>query len=185
MTNTEYSLAETEQWRQDKDAEFRHPSTSPLTADQRDRFDGLRYFPIDPALCFIIEAEVFPDDEQTMQRIMTTANEIRHYVRYARLSFSVATAVGDQSGSLVLYLDQDGENFFLPFMDTTNGAETYAAGRYVEIERLGGGVVRVDFNRAYNPYCAYNAGWNCPYVPTDNRLDLPIRAGEMRPPDMA
>ena len=66
----------------------------------------------------------------------------------------------------------------MPFVDALAGRETYGAGRYVEPERLDDGKLLVDFNQAYNPYCAYNANWSCPLPPRENRLQVPIRAGE-------
>jgi uncharacterized protein (DUF1684 family) len=68
--------------------------------------------------------------------------------------------------------------FFLPFADSMAGSETYPAGRYLEVEELPGGNFLVDFNQAYNPYCAYNEQWSCPLTPAENRLKVPIRAGE-------
>ena len=66
----------------------------------------------------------------------------------------------------------------MPFGDLTNGTETYAAGRYLDLERTPTGLYEVDFNKAYHPYCYYNPTYDCPYPPPENRLPLPIRAGE-------
>jgi uncharacterized protein (DUF1684 family) len=73
---------------------------------------------------------------------------------------------------------QQGDALFIPFRDATSGSDTYGAGRYVEAEGLGAGRYLLDFNRAYNPYCAYNDDWRCPLPPTDNWLTVAIRAGE-------
>ena len=70
---------------------------------------------------------------------------------------------------------------FVPFSDLTTGTETYAAGRYLDLEPTGTGLYEVDFNRAYNPYCAYNESYDCPYPPPSNRLKVPVRAGERMP----
>ena len=77
---------------------------------------------------------------------------------------------------LTIYANQHG--FFLPFVDSPAGQETYPAGRYLEPEVLPGGKDSLDFNLAYNPYCAYNDRWSCPFPPAENRLQVPIRAGE-------
>ena len=77
---------------------------------------------------------------------------------------------------MTLYSSMAG--FFLPFVDSLAGQETYPAGRYVEVERLPNGKFQVDFNLAYNPYCAYNDQWSCPLTPAENRLKVAIRAGE-------
>jgi len=71
-----------------------------------------------------------------------------------------------------------GDELFIPFRDATSGKDTYGAGRYVEAEPLGKGRYLLDFNRAYNPYCAYNDDWRCPLPPAENWLTVAIRAGE-------
>jgi uncharacterized protein (DUF1684 family) len=67
---------------------------------------------------------------------------------------------------------------FVPFTDTTSGTETYGAGRYLEIERSATGIYVIDFNLAFHPFCYYNSSYDCPYPPAQNRLPIPIRAGE-------
>ena len=66
----------------------------------------------------------------------------------------------------------------MPFTDLTSGAETYAAGRYLELDRTATGIYTIDFNRAFHPYCYYNDTYDCPYPPPSNRLPTPVRAGE-------
>jgi uncharacterized protein (DUF1684 family) len=67
---------------------------------------------------------------------------------------------------------------FVPFSDLTSGTETYPAGRYLDLERTATGLYLVDFNRAYHPYCYYDPSYDCPFPPPENRLAVPIRAGE-------
>jgi hypothetical protein len=64
------------------------------------------------------------------------------------------------------------------FSDMTSGTETYAAGRYIDLDRTASGIYELDFNKAYHPYCVYNASYECPYPPPENRLKVPIHAGE-------
>jgi hypothetical protein len=73
-----------------------------------------------------------------------------------------------------------GGEFFLPFKDKTSGTETYSDGRYLYIEPISGGKVLIDFNRAYNPFCAYNEKYTCPFAPKENWLGTAIQAGEKR-----
>jgi uncharacterized protein (DUF1684 family) len=73
---------------------------------------------------------------------------------------------------------RDDDRLFVPFSDLTSGAESYAAGRFMDLDRTGTGIYEVDFNRAYHPYCYYNPTWECPLPPVENRLKVPIRAGE-------
>jgi hypothetical protein len=72
----------------------------------------------------------------------------------------------------------DLNHLFVPFTDLTTGTETYAAGRYLDLESSATGIYLVDFNRAYHPYCYFDATFDCPYPPAENRLTIPIRAGE-------
>jgi hypothetical protein len=76
----------------------------------------------------------------------------------------------------------DVNRLFVPFSDVTSGTETYPAGRYLDLDRSKSGVYVIDFNRAYHPYCYYNPTWDCPYPPAENRLKVPVRAGEKRKP---
>jgi uncharacterized protein (DUF1684 family) len=79
---------------------------------------------------------------------------------------------------------EDGQpivDLFVPFADTTSGSDTYPAGRYLDLHPTSTGIYTIDFNRAYNPYCAYNESYECPYPPASNRLKIAIRAGEKKP----
>ncbi|MCI0552006.1 MAG: DUF1684 domain-containing protein, partial [Anaerolineae bacterium] len=81
-----------------------------------------------------------------------------------------------QTAELTIYKNSRG--YFLPFVDDLAGKETYSAGRYLELEKLPNGKFLVDFNLAYNPYCAYNEQWSCPITPAENRLSVAVSAGE-------
>jgi uncharacterized protein (DUF1684 family) len=94
------------------------------------------------------------------------------YVRHSRFKFQVE----GEDAELTIYQNEGG--YFLPFVDSLAGRETYPAGRYLEPDELHGNRFLVDFNLAYNPYCAYNEMWSCPITPAENRLKIPIRAGE-------
>lgn len=78
----------------------------------------------------------------------------------------------------MVYRSVDGDGYFLPFMDATTGEESYSDGRYLDLPSTDDGRLVVDFNYAYNPYCAYNANWSCPIPPSENRLTVAITAGE-------
>jgi uncharacterized protein (DUF1684 family) len=163
-----------ERFRHEKDRLFAFDRHSPLTPEQKRDFRGLKYFPANPALDLEASVEEFPVKE-TVQ-MQTSTGEIQTYIRYGRFSFNVE----GQPAELTIYqgVDEHG-GFFLPFADSLAGSETYGAGRYLEPEPAGEGKFRVDFNYAYNPYCAYNEFWSCPLTPAENRLKVPIRAGEM------
>jgi uncharacterized protein (DUF1684 family) len=147
----------------------RHPQ-SPLTATQKLTFTGLRYF--DENLSLRLELTVVPFPAREQIEIQTSTGETRIYTRHGRFKFSV----DGQEAELTIYETEHG--YFLPFVDSLAGAETYPAGRYLDPEPLPGNRFLVDFNLAYNPYCAYNDAWSCPLTPFENRLKVPIRAGE-------
>jgi len=159
--------------RRQKDAMFKQGYDSPLTEEQQETFDGLRYYPFDPSLEMTVQVEPVETDRQIT--IQTTTGDTRTYTRYARFTF----AVDGQPVTLTIYDSPHG--YFLPFVDANAGSETYPAGRYLEPEELANGRFYVNFNLAYNPLCAYNDGWNCPITPAENRVSVAIRAGEMNP----
>lgn len=163
-------MTELEQFRAQKDQFFQTHNQSPLTSEQKQDFTGLNYFPENPELRLEATIEVFP--EQISVEMQTTTGGTQFYMRFGRFSFTV----DGQEVALTLY--SNGQDFFLPFADALAGTETYPAGRYLEPEAGADGTVLVDFNLAYNPYCAYNDAWSCPITPPENRLRVPIRAGE-------
>jgi len=157
-------------FRKMKDDFFIQDDQSPLTADQKKAFKGLKYFPPNPALNLEISVEEFPDKQRI--EMLTTTGDIQSYQRYGKFSFMIE----GHPVELTIYQSEDG--YFLPFVDSLASKETYPAGRYLEPEALGNNHFRVDFNLAYNPYCAYNDYWSCPLTPFENHLKVPIRAGE-------
>jgi uncharacterized protein (DUF1684 family) len=157
--------------RQAKDDYFRRAHDSPLTVAQRARFGGLRYFPEDPAYHYTVTVDV--DGAGGTEEVEMSDGSTSRLRRLGTVRFDV----GGERVGLVAY--EQGDELFIPFRDATSGKETYGAGRYVEAEPLGDGRFVLDFNRAYNPYCAYNEAWRCPLPPTENWLTVPIRAGEL------
>jgi len=86
-------------------------------------------------------------------------------------------------GAFVEADDTGRRRLFVPFGDLTNGMETYPGGRYLDLERTASGAYDLDFNRAYHPFCLFNAAFDCPYPPPESRMKVPIRAGErLNPP---
>jgi uncharacterized protein (DUF1684 family) len=163
-------MSELEEFRASKDEFFvRHPQ-SPLTSEQKQNFHGLNYFDENKDLQMEVHVDKFPEQKQIV--IQTSTGQSQPYTRYGKFKFSV----DGQEVELTLYSSDHG--FFLPFADSLAGEETYPAGRYLEPDPLPGDRFLVDFNMAYNPYCAYNEIWSCPLTPPENRLNVPIRAGE-------
>ena len=164
-------MSQLDAFRAAKDRFFKEHPQSPLTDEQRDSFTGLRYFPDQPALRLALPVEPFTEDAAI--ELQTSTGDTRAYRRLGRLRFTVE----GQEARLTLFADEAG-GLFLPFADALAGQETYGAGRYLEPEQLGDSRVLLDFNLAYNPYCAYNDAWSCPLTPPENRLRVAIRAGE-------
>lgn len=165
--------ASLEALRAEKDRLFRVDPGSPLTAEQRATFRGLRYYPIDPDAALIVRVEEFADHPPAP--LGTNAGQVLEYLRWGEVRF---TWQGEPCRLTVFRADPDDPNLFVPFRDATSGGETYGGGRYLELLDRGDGTYLLDFNRAYNPYCAYNAEWSCPLPPPENRLPVPVRAGE-------
>ncbi|MEW6404735.1 MAG: DUF1684 domain-containing protein [Chloroflexota bacterium] len=163
-------MSELDAFRAEKDDFFwRHPQ-SPLSPEQRRNFHGLNYFAENPDLRLEVDVEEFPQKEAI--QMQTSTGDVQEYKRFGRFRFTV----DGQEVALTIY--QADYGYFLPFVDSLAGAETYPAGRYLEPEPLDGSRFLVDLNLAYNPYCAYNDMWSCPITPAENRLKVPIRAGE-------
>lgn len=164
-------MSQLDAFRAAKDRFFKEHPQSPLTDAQRAGFGGLRYFPERPDLRLALTVE--PLAQESTIVMQTSTGDRQSYRRLGRLRF----AVDGQEAALTLFADEAG-GLFLPFADALAGSETYGAGRYLEPEPLADGRVLIDFNLAYNPYCAYNDDWSCPITPPENRLRVAIRAGE-------
>jgi hypothetical protein len=157
--------------RRSKDDYFGRAHDSPLSVEQRAHFTGLRYFAEDPAYRFTVTVD--PAGGGSLEDVEMSDGSTSRLRRVGTVRFDV----NDTRAALAAF-EQD-EELFIPFRDATSGKETYGAGRYVEAESLGDGYFALDFNRAYNPYCAYNDAWRCPLPPPENWLAVPIRAGEL------
>jgi uncharacterized protein len=167
------------EFRQEKDQFFRSRN-SPLPASIRAVFTGLKYFAENPKLRQDVLLE--PDLNLEVVLMQTSTGSQKVYLRLGWLNFVI-----ENSNSKLAVFVPEGEpeasEVFIPFRDATSGKETYGSGRYLEAQRTGD-TISLDFNLAYNPYCAYSDGWSCPIPPIENWLNLPIEAGEMLPPKL-
>ncbi len=159
------------EFRKQKDDFFEKDHHSPLSVDQKKDFQGLNYY--NENLALRIEVEVEPFDDKKHVQMQTSTGDQQEYLKYGKFRFEVE----GESAELTVYTSGNGEAF-LPFTDATSGKETYGAGRYLELEQHGENKFQVDFNLAYNPWCAYSPAYSCPIPPAENRLSVPIRAGE-------
>lgn len=165
-------MSELTEFRKAKDAFFKEKYQSPLDNQEKAAFIGLKYFPENPALRFDLDLEKYPKPDQVT--MPTSTGDQQEYWHIGQIHFSVQ----GKAATLQVYVPVEGGDYFIPFVDATAPAETYGAGRYLEPEDLGGGRLHIDFNLAYNPYCAYNDRWSCPIPPRQNRLSVRIEAGE-------
>jgi uncharacterized protein (DUF1684 family) len=154
--------------------EFLAGDNSPLDEGDRATFTGLNYYPPDPAYRLRVRLEA-PARHDTVTLLDTQGAE-RKYVRQGILRFRI----DEHPETLTVFREPFQNYLFLPFRDTTSGNETYAVGRYVEPIEAGSNTFIIDFNRAYNPYCAYSHRWACPIPPEENQLSVAIRAGEKK-----
>lgn len=167
-------------FRKEKDQFFATSRQSPIPQEERlGGFSGLNYYP--PELAFRVLAQVVPFEHPDIVPMATSTGDIRQQARYAELRFRI----GDQDVTLVGFTDPNvghTHELFVPFRDATSGHDTYGAGRYLEIalnhHADNTHTAVIDFNLAYNPYCAYNPNYSCPIPPRENTLPVAITAGE-------
>lgn len=160
--------------RKEKDDWFKRSPHSPVPEEERAAFTGLRYF--EPDESFRVEASWLPNAAPPVVRMQTSTGEERDYLVAGKLAFRV----GERDLTLEGYRAALGESheLFIPFRDETAGKDTYGAGRYLEVDEPRDGRAVIDFNLAYNPYCAYSEAYSCPFPPPANWLKARIEAGE-------
>ncbi len=156
--------------------EFKDPETSPLPDRYRANFSALDFFT--PDTNYRVKAKLVRTPEALPFLMPTTTSRTSEEVVYGIVHFSL----NGSEHQLEVYKSKNPENdgedrLFLPFLDDTNGNETYTGGRYLDLSIPNGDTLVIDFNRAYNPYCAYNKKYSCPIVPKVNRLHTKVRAG--------
>ena len=156
-----------------KDAAFT-AGDDPIPKTKHAEFLPLAYFPIEPE--YNAPGVLKPIDDKTIVEMPTSTGANRKMRRVGSLEFTLK----GQPMKLLAFneLGTDPGSLFVAFSDLTSGTETYAAGRFMDLVRNATGIYEVDFNRAYIPYCYYNPTYECPYPPAENRLKIPIRAGE-------
>jgi hypothetical protein len=162
-------------WRATKDRFMRESNESPVPPERRASFPPLAYFAIEPE--YRVPAALTVARGDTELEIPTSTGLRRPHRRIGKLEFTLR----GQPMALTAFVEvgqEDMRRLFVPFGDLTNGAETYPGGRYLELDRTATGIYDLDFNRAYHPFCYYNPTYDCPYPPRENRLPVPVRAGE-------
>jgi uncharacterized protein (DUF1684 family) len=160
-----------------KDANFK-ATHDVIPADKKSQFLPLSYYAPDPD--YNVPGVLRPSDASPTMRMPTSTGQQREMRRVGALEFTLK----GQPMKLTAFVEaaaQDMNRLFVPFADMTSGTESYPAGRYLDLDRTATGIYEVDFNYAYHPYCYFNATYDCPFPPEENRLKIPIHAGEKLP----
>jgi len=164
-------------FQQELDKEYRDPAKSPLRKNVS-QFHGHEFFPVN--LKFRVVAKLKVTNNSPFFMIKTTSVHLNEERVYGILEFSLEGKQFQlpvyQSSSLMKTQEYK-DYLFFPFTDLTNGFESYHGGRYIDLRIPEGEEITLDFNKAYNPYCAYVSGFSCPIVPKENRIDMRIPAG--------
>lgn len=160
-----------------KDEVFGDASSSPIPPDEREEFEGLSYYPVNGDYRF--EVQLRDQDETHRVTVGTSTDGNREYVRWGEFHVTVD---GERVALQAYRSEPRDDDLWVPFRDATSGDETYGSGRYLDLEpdehRTDDGKWVLDFNRAYNPTCAYSDLYECPLPPTENWLDVRVEAGE-------
>ena len=171
-------LTEIETFQIDLNAEFSDPEETPLTADDFDVFMGLPFYPIDTAFYVVAKFERATDAQPFEMKTTTARRPV--YELYGIATF----VIHGEMFQLQIFqnhklreTEEYKDYLFLPFTDLTSGEETYPGGRFIDLKIPDGDTIVIDFNKAYNPLCAYNHKYSCPIPPPENFLDVAIEAG--------
>ncbi|MCU0401237.1 MAG: DUF1684 domain-containing protein [Algoriphagus sp.] len=148
---------------------------SPLNEEQRRSFQLLTFYDINPL--YRVKARLIPIENKKVREVPLTDGSKEKYIEHSYAEFEL----GGQTNKLLLLQsvkETDMRNFFLAFADETSGKETYGGGRFLNVRQDGKNSITIDFNLAYNPYCAYNPDYACPLPPKENLMTIAIEAGE-------
>lgn len=174
----EKKLETSEEFQENLNIEYANPAESPLMEADLLEFKGLNFFPIDEN--YRVKATFIRTKKEKVFQMKTSTSRLPDYKKYGELHFTLA----GKKLQLNVYQNMDlikksdyKDYLFLPFSDVANGKESYIGGRYIDLRIQKGEQWTIDFNKAYNPYCAYNYKYSCPMVPMDNDLPIEINAG--------
>ncbi|UZR99384.1 DUF1684 domain-containing protein [Chondrinema litorale] len=169
---------EIKEFQKELNEEYKNPDESPLSTKDRKKFKGHDFFPIDEK--YRVEAKFVKTANAMPFKMKTSANVFQNYDIYGVVSFEI----DGEEFKLNIYqshslreTEEYKDYLFLPFTDLTNGTETYRGGRYIDLSIPSDNTIVIDFNKAYNPYCAYSTGYSCPIPPKENNLDIKVEAG--------
>ena len=161
--------------------EFHNKETSPLTAKDLKTFEALEFYKIDQK--FKVTAKLVKEKDPVIFEMQTTTTRKPLYIKYGTLTFTLE----GKKQTLTIYQNKDFDRdpqykdyLFLPFTDKTSGNGSYGGGRYIDVlttDENADGTITIDFNKSYNPYCAYNSKYSCPLTPKENTVSVALKAG--------
>ena len=158
--------------------DFLDVEESPLSEKERSNFKGLEFFPIQEK--YIIKADFTRTPYESPFAMATSTDRKSIYLKYGELSFTIegkGFILNVYQNQRLLSDPEYKDYLFVPFTDLTNGNETYEVGRYLDLSIPKSNTIMLNFNEAYNPYCAYSGNYSCPIPPEENHLEIEIKAG--------
>jgi len=173
-----FSQSETEKFQKQINSEYADAKTSPLMEEDLKTFQTLDFYPINEN--FFVNAKFEKAKNEKVFEMKTTGTRTPKYIKYGTIFFTLNGTEMQLNVYRNIELSKQKEykdHLFLPFSDLTCGKESYIGGRYIDLKIPKGDTIAVDFNQAYNPYCAYNHKYSCPLVPLENDLKVEIKAG--------
>ena len=178
QTNAQNAYQDAMAYQDNLSNEYADSATSPLNEEDFAKFEKLDFFPIDTT--FRVEARLIKEKHQNFFEMQTTTDRKPEYRVWAIAIFSLQGnefRLNIYQNKKALVDPEYSDYLFLPFLDLTNGESSYGGGRYMDLSISEENTVIIDFNKAYNPYCAYNHRYSCPIVPKENFIDLEVLAG--------
>jgi uncharacterized protein (DUF1684 family) len=165
----------------EQNLKFHNKEVSPLSAKDLKNFSALHFYKIDEK--FKVTAKLVKEKEPIIFEMQTTTSRKPLYIKYGTLTFTI----DGKEQTLTIYQNKDfgrapqyKDYLFLPFTDKTSGIESYGGGRYLDVlttDENTDGTITIDFNKSYNPYCAYNSSYSCPLTPKENTVSIALKAG--------
>jgi len=173
-----FDVASVEDFQKELNTQYADKQKSPLTVSDREHFNGLDFYPANEK--FFVIANLVRTDSSKPFAMKTSTDRKPLYRKYGELHFTVdgkPMKLNVYQSLDLMKIDEYKDRLFLPYSDLTSGNETYIGGRYIDIIIPSGNTIAVDFNKSYNPYCAYNHVYSCPLIPLENDLPIEIKAG--------
>jgi hypothetical protein len=173
-----FEISSVQKFQKEINAEYTDAITSPLTKEDLVSFTTLDFYPINEK--YFVVAQFTRTENEKPFGMKTSTDREPLYVKYGEVEFTIDGKALKLNvyKNIELSKKMEYKNYlFLPFSDLTSGNESYIGGKYIDLKTPKGNTIAIDFNRSYNPYCAYNYKYSCPKVPLDNDLNIAIKAG--------